>query len=301
MSKETYQKLTNIKGFSRRDVLQVGAGVGGAVLGYSLLRYDEILSDFFEPEFEASVTKAKEFIREEYGIDIVTGLPVNAQAAGITGEEPNEYELKRGTRVAAQELLKYPSWFPRDNGVKAIRFLSNVRIHGKKLAGFVSEYSEGILTLAYSAGLPDVLATPYRSAFHHEMFHLLDNYNGGFEQSDKKWKSLIMGETHGSTSSERSKFSRALLLGQIDSYINNDAFWSASEERALFAQIMMMPKTHKLFLRKIENENDKVTKNILLRKYAMIKQYYSDWSNGVLNEKFWADINGNRVVRGYFN
>ena len=166
------------KGISRRDFLKL-AGVGlASCVAY---KYDRILSGLFGTEYEKSTEQAKKYIKERYGLDIIVGLPVNSEEWNIAGEIPNAYELSRGLILITEELIKYPPDLLKNGGVKAIRFLRNAKVGEVSVGGFVSEFSEGISTICYSAELFEVGRGFIGAAFHHELFHLLDANDGGFE------------------------------------------------------------------------------------------------------------------------
>lgn len=290
---------TGQKKITRRDFLKLA----GASAGLALYRYDQILSGLFGTEYQKSTEQAKKYIKERYGLDILVGLPINAEGANITGDIPNAYELSRGLTLIIEELIKYPPDLLQNGGVKAIRFLSNAKQKGKSLGGFVSEFSEGVSALSYTAQPFEILREYYRGAFHHELFHLLDANDGGYDPDNEQWRSI---HNCGGCQAYRE-------IGSIDDV--NQAMpkpssleWFTSdygqrnpvEDRAEFAMTLMMPNEHRGLLKRIEKEKDEQTKQILKAKYEQTKQYYFKWSNMLMNEKYWRDLIDGGVKENYF-
>lgn len=286
---------------SRRDFLKV-AGV--FALGYGAYKYDRILSGLFGTEYEKSTEQAKKYIRERYGLDIIVGLPVNSEEWNITGDIPNAYELSRGLILITEELIKYPPDLLKNGGVKAIRFLRNAKVEGVAAGGFVSEFSEGVSTICYEAEPFELGLDFIRAAFHHELFHLLDANDGGFEPDDEQWRSIyncggckaywdIEGIDKINQAERRST--------EPNWFISQYGQRNPVEDRAEFAETVMMPISHQRLLQRIEREKDEHSKTILRTKYEATKQYYLKWSKGLMNENYWRDLIDGNVKGDYFS
>lgn len=293
--------FTDPKKISRRGFIKLA---GASVAGYALYKYDQVLSGLFGTEYEKSTEQAKKYIKERYGLDILVGLPVNAELANITGDIPNAYELSRGLTLIIEELIKYPPDLLKDGGVKAVRFLSNAKLNGKSIGGFVSEFFEGVSTLCYTGGPFETLREYFRGAFHHELFHLLDWNDGGYGPDNEQWRSIhncggcqAYRDIKGIDNIDKA----APKLSEQGFFISEYGQRNPVEDRAEFAQTLMMPRTHRdLLIRdeKIENER---TRQILKEKYELTKQYYLKWSNGSMNENYWRDLIDGNVQENYFS
>jgi len=301
MNSETLSEIPRGKKITRRDFLKL---TGAGIAGYALYKYDQVLSSLFGTEYQKSTEQAKKYIKERYGLDILVRLPINAERDNITGDIPNAYELSRGLTLIIEELIKYPPDLLKNNGVKAIRFLKNAKLKGKSMDGFVSEFSEGVSTLCYTAEPFEILRDFYRKAFHHELFHLLDANDGGYDIDDEQWSAI---HNCGGCQAYReigvtdSINQPAPESSQLDYFISSYGQRNPVEDRADFGAALMIAQRHQDLLERIKSERDNHIKEVLTNKYETTKQYYFKWSNGSMNENYWRDLIDGKVQEGYFS
>lgn len=299
VSEEVDKPESGGRKLSRRDFLKL---VGVAFAELAAYKYDQLLSNLFGTKYEEYIEQTKEIIKMEYGLDIVTGLPINAEGANITGREPNRYELSRALGLITEELTKYPPDMLKNNGVKAIRLLSSARADGKPIFGVVSEFNKGIIVLCYTAEPFEIKRRWYRRAFHHELYHLLDSNDDGYEKDDEKWRSfhgcgncLVYASDSGAEGIESKP-----EMSQSEWFLLDYGQTSPAEDRAVFAAVVMIPRLHADLLKTIrEEENDQV-RSVLEKKYEDTLYHYYKWSGGVMDKKYFDDLVDGKVDRGYF-
>jgi len=283
------------KKISRRDFLEL---TGVALGGYIAYRYDDVLTGLFGNEYDRFAEQAKSYLKTRYKLDVFVGLPENDNI--ITGTNLNKYELSRGLGLVMEEIIKYPLDFFEKNGVTAIRFLNDVKIGGKDYYGGFAGL-EGTIGIAYAARPFELQREYFRAVFHHELFHILDYKDGGFDQDNQQWRDLhqcgcqLYREIGGRDNSEGAASS------PIDWFLNDYGQRNPIEDRAEFGRFMMTPRLHQRLNQRINDERDPKTRSILEDKYRLTVESYKKWSGGLMDEKYWKDLINGEVQEGYFS
>jgi len=284
-------------------------GAVGAV--YLIARpYMRILDGLYQSnsnsdEFEQNIGEAVGFIKNNYSVDIFTGMP-NVSGffnliSGIKGTDLSRFELSRGLGLVMEEIVKYPPRYFTDNGVHNIRFLNNVKVRGIDYYGGFGA-NQGTLGIAYSAANNEADREYERDVFHHELYHGTDWHDGLYLFDDNRWRDLHncgcrpYWERGGRDSLEGAEPPQSSPNWFLDPYGQTEA----PEDRAVFASHVMIPRLHRNLLTLINTSSNQTTRNILQRKYDAIKKDFAKWSGGKMNDQYWKDLVDDRVSWGYF-
>lgn len=305
-SKETSLDVYYQQGkISRREFLKL-LGIGALTFGGvgSFLKIVQELSQM-SPEIDGQeaeklIQQAKETIKNEYSLDVYNGQPENDP--GITGSELSRYELARGLGLVMEEIIKYPQDFFKKNGVTAIRFLNNVKVNGLDYYGGYADL-EGTIGLAYHADPADTNGNREyaRGVFHHELFHILDYKDGGYDRDNYEWEIMHncscqpYREIGGRDPLEDPPPSPANWF--VDLYGRRNSV----EDRAVFGQTVMISDAHKHLIKLIHSESDDTARNILTKKYTTTLGYYKKWSGGSMDNQYWEDLKDSKLKSDYFS
>lgn len=172
------------RGVFRRTFLGViGAVAGGAVVS----RYDLVLGLLSDGD-EKSIEQATGFLKEVYGLDVLAdGSPASPN---FTGETLSKHEQRRGLELILEEIVKYPPSLFKENKINKVRILKNMKnSNGEKIGGYADVDGSGEFGISYDVGsfemFRDHVRNHAREIFHHEVFHILDFKDGGYDRDDK--------------------------------------------------------------------------------------------------------------------
>jgi len=128
-----------------------------------------------------------------------------------------------------------------------------------------------------------------RATFHHELNHRCAEKWQKKEDRDKKWTAL-----HGKVSArpyrEIPKGERPEAQPKEHFFLSNYSGTRPIEDQGVCAECMMIPHLHLWFLRRIQEEKEPASKQILTAKYNTVKQEYFVWSDGKIGAPFWDAI-----------
>lgn len=282
------------KGFSRRDFLQVlGASIVGATTGAlggthgpklyqkRSLVLERLRTSVPKPE---AVENARKYLKETYGVDVTFGD--SWEFTNSSADDLDAAEATQAIQILMEEMGKYPGDFFSRNKIQTLRIGKNLHVGSPFSAGIVGGYALGKeqhVSMGYDPTNPNF----FRSKLHHEFMHVLDFWNGG-EQSDMRWDQIHAGCTC------NPEIRRPELKG-MPFVINDHAFLNAysetspGEERAEFASMLMIPRLHALFLKRLEKESNS-DRAVLTRKYEAIKKDYLTYSGGLMDQSYWNSI-----------
>ena len=281
---------------SRRGFLKL-LGAAAAGYGYAIYRYDDVLSGLFGNKYDRYAEQAKSYLKTEYGPDVLTGPPENDTI--ITGTNLNKYELRRGLGLVIEEVIKYPPNFFRENGVTAIRFLNNVKVRGKDYYGGFAGL-EGTIGIAYAAQPFEINREYFRGVFHHELLHILDYKDGGYDQDNQQWRDLHncgcqpYREIHGRDKEE------GAAPSPTDWFLNTYGQKNPIEDRAEFGRFVMSSGLHRDLVQRIRDEKEGEKRRILGDKYKLTTEAYKKWSGGLMDGRYWENLMSGKVQTGYF-
>jgi len=277
--------------FTRRDVLKtMGIGLGGHMLffgtGTLYKKRNSILEALAAPEPKLPVfEEARAFLSDNYGIEVTTGETWDPT---VFGEKIPQELAADMLEVIIEEVGKYPPDFFKRNKLHRIHLLANAEeglfLHTKPIRGIFQRLQKDSIILSYGNGDMKLL----REVFHHELFHLLDYADGGFDQDDQRWRDM-------------QKDCRCLPYGFDPLHLPSDVeaevpfstqygSTSPSEDRAEFGSIMMTPEKHLQLLRRISGTSSAKVETVLLKKYSEIKAMYLRWSGGAMDDSYWQRL-----------
>ena len=199
----------------------------------------------------------EESIEQTYGIEIESENPVENDNPKVTAGRHSlgilELELNELDRV----LGLYPLPFLKRAGAKRIFLVSN--LYHRELGDLTG--------LHWKGGENVVLENVKKSGFH-EIFHLADETDGGYNRGNPKW-------------CEKTE-KKACFDEQID------------ERQAQVAEDLFMYYHEKM----VEAEGNPV----LAAEIEMIKAFYYKMSDGLMDAKFWEDLAAEVWIdRGYWS
>ncbi len=245
-------------------------------------------------DYDAEVSRAKSYLKERYGIDLVMGEDKNREQ--ILGDPVTLEKYRTTLRILFQEISKYPPEMihkMREGRVFEIRIvhtlyrkdIGNPDIPPKRVAGTALWPSEkGPTRVALDAGFDEFFQ---RKNIHHELNHKFAERN--WQERDKKWVSFHAAVSVKPYHPESANVSSD-VMAEERYFLTKYASSAPPEDQAVCAEWMMTPSLHVIFLDRWRNEKDPVTKDILAAKYIETKKNYSDWSDGKIGDAFWESI-----------
>ena len=261
-------------------------GVLGAAHGPKLYQKRSLVLENLRngtPKPEA-VENGKKFLREMYGVDVIFGD--RWEFENSSAEDLDAADATQAIQILIEEMGKYPADFFSRNKIQTLRIGKNMQIGSPFNASGVGGYAEGKLrhvSLDYDPSHSNF----YRRSLHHEFMHVSDFWNNG-EQSDLRWSQIHTGCTC-TTEIRRIKHKGDAFAVQDRSFINAYGETNPGEERAEFASMMMVPRSHALFLKRLEKENER-DRAALSRKYEAMKKDYFGLSGGSMNQAYWDAV-----------
>jgi len=293
--------MVNVSPDAKRTINRRNFLIGAATLsaGNVLATYDRILSGLLGTEYTHCIDEAKEYILARHGIEIPKPASIGTLPKGLSVTEPNKYELSRGLGLVMEELIKYPPLFLRQNGIKKIIFFSSIWSDEERLMGFAS-VSEECIAMCYNAEFFEHRREEYRRALHHELYHRFERFHNSVESENGIWKDF-----HSQDGYPQYQIYMPEENELPDNYFSyfSSKYGSTEpiEDRAGFAEQMMVSELYIKLLDRIQSEGDRQILKILLQKYEAMLGYYREWSGGLMDLSFWEDLKNDRITEGYFN
>jgi hypothetical protein len=249
----------------------------------------EIHSIKRERAFSAEYTLKEdlEFIRNEYGIRVRMGKFWELDKDYFT--KPKKFNFQAANFFVGTirtELEKYPPNIMKTTDMREIRLLKKFydSVYGYNCAGMLS--SEGIIL-----GTENVSTT-----IHHELFHWVDRYfvnlSKGSELLDylllkniNEWKSYFPENSYiGSKCWDERLVSKGYMIRY--------AMKNYKEDRATTAEFLM---DSPLITERIAERDE-----IIEQKIKLIKDFYYEKSDGLMDDQYFQDLKNGIVKRGYW-
>lgn len=240
-----------------------------------------------ERETTEAIENAKKFLKDTY--DVTVELGDELRHRDTFAEELTKAESIQSLQFLIEEMGKYPADFFARNKLTFIRIAKNFQYghaFGPSALGGFAVREKRTIGLGFSW---DHLEQ-FRDAFHHELHHVLDFWNGGDAANDARWEQIHQGCTC-TPEVRRKPFEQGLDRREIGdrSFINIYGESSALEERAEFAAMMMVPRQHAAFLKRVARESEE-DRSILERKYQGMVRDFFDWSGEKMDQAYWDAI-----------
>lgn len=282
------------KGLTRRQFLKNAgkiAAVGtaahlGILEGSALYGKRKWLLDALAKETEHAgiIQRAKDFLSTNYGVTVTLGE--SWDPVSFSDELPTA-EAIASLRVLIEELGKYPPDFFKRNKLSSIRIGTNIHIGpffwAKRVAGSFNFNPFSPVLLSFDGDLEY-----FRMTIHHELHHMLDYRDGGFEDDDKRWIEIHENCACGVYGKEKAESQdiKSFLHG---SFATSYGASHPTEDRAEFAAMMMVPFLHFILQERMRDEKEKGG-SVLAMKYESIKDAYKRWSGGKMDDSYWNAI-----------
>jgi hypothetical protein len=279
-------------------IVAVGTTMGSSALANTLSpKKAERASGEEELDFDEYILRKKEFLKEEYGIDL-HGVPESGQTE-VLGKRPPLEKYKNAIRMLLDELAAYEC-------PEMIRNIGEGRGFEVRLLEYPYEKKHGVSTdgkedeIQYVGGAAPHLREGkpaqmilsvnededlFREDVHHELGH---NLSYRFENQEKRngfWAALNSPETYGAQIVPKGIHPRT--PADKNCFLTIHAQENAEEDQAVTAGWMMRPNLLFEFLERWHNEKDPVMKTILGAKYVQTQANYRAWSGGKMNEAYW--------------
>lgn len=287
---------------SRRTFLTGGAAFAAGGLttdyfkGYTLL--GRFLNDTVagQYDYDEVVKEAKQFLKERFHVDLFVGLGKHNES--FTGDPAVLEKYKTTLRVIVDEITKYPPKMIQKIGERRgfdIRAIAKLGLKSGDDPSQSDKHWTGFapwLTKSDAAQLllhANETESQQRVTFHHELNHRCAEKWQKKEDRDKKWialhgkisarpyREIPKGERHGASPKEHF-------------FLSNYSGTRPIEDQAVCAECMMIPRLHLWFLKRIQEEQEPASKQILTAKYNTVKQEYFLWSEGEIAQSFWDAI-----------
>lgn len=286
------------KKLSRRAFMTGAGGVASMYAGaYGISKGNYLKNIFFEKEGDTdrTVQVTIDAIKQTYGIEVIVGEPPYKE---LFGENPSLEQIQQALQLLLRAFTRYPEGYLNTAKIKKVFLVTGARA-GK--FSFLSTPVDGMaqleettMILDVEKALTDEIYT--ESLFHHELYHLYDYSDGQMDARDTLWR-----EIQNESPSER--YTDATLKeyyqqpGMSDTqthtfytFINSYGATIPVEDRASFAEMIMIPEAHLNFIQRVKNIEDETIQRILVHKYHAIKQDFFEWSHGVMDDVYWDDL-----------
>lgn len=294
---KTPKKEKNISKTPIRDAaFSFLVGAGGATAGIQpILHWNEIRTHFSEPlrERSANTREVRELIEARYGIKVTFDLhPLNLS---YESDEMTSEDAVEALGFLLDALASYPPDFFERNRIEEIVLVSNLRQERRRdeqyfPEGNVGGYARGdlrqfVIKHQSSQGT-------FKSVFDHELLHVLERINNT-ESMRAEWNAL---QENCSNCYPYGTVPATPLEGMagddipINPFANSYGSFNPQEDRATYAQMLFTPLTHVMLIDWIAGGWTEEERMIRQAKYDLITSAYEQWSGGVMDEAYWAEI-----------
>ncbi len=281
--------------WTRRQFLAQALAIG-ATLAYNARnsRYLKMVNGLITGiEADNKETKALyeclAFIKERYGLDVYNGEnkllnavhPDSLNLLEVTGTAVPRELLYAALIEILDGLHYYPADFFKNNNINSIRLMQELKLNSEPRGGAV--VSLGSVSLSVSSFFVEHEPESFRSAFHHEIFHCLQQTIAGM-QILPAWNKLPINEGAMISPEYMNQTQQAILI----------------EDPAYLAGIVMDMIRHRIFLYRILNESDPAVQQILSRKKALVEEVYLKASGGKMDYRYWVALLQGKIDANYF-
>jgi hypothetical protein len=281
----------------RRDFLKAGASLLLPLAGMGKERPDE------------REARLRNFFLNDYGLSI--GRDDRNQFSlnhGISGQELDINIYLRELEFLSQEIIKYPSAFVRDLGITYLRLMNSIVRKDVRRGGLTVYEDDEIYS--YLSPPPRLVARNviYRDhmgrRFHHELYHIAAHHKITPDE-EAEWAAL---NPQGARAYSKNLFPRkpspdllseeseakflAVIKQPHHGFVNQEGRLGPEEDQATVAACMLDDFRQALLLA----AGDRV----LAAKTAFIKNLYTTWSGGRMNEQYWNDLKKRKISRDYW-
>ena len=280
----------------RRALKQMGRlalGAGCFALGAVAERKKAFLLQLIKNEADSDeiAQTMVDFIKSGYGIDVVNGEPPDLD---ISGESLSIYDFRRMLDVVISELDKYPPDMFKAEDLTMYISATIQAHHGVAEKSALAGHAASLWLPKMKNVVIGAQVVGVQSTIHHELFHIKDMPLA--DASDTYFR-LLHKECGrcGAYGNERDRAAYAAASNparKTPFFASAYASTSPREERAVIAEMLMMPDTHNALMTRIEHERDPDARAIMAKKVAHVKQLYERWSGGEMDERYWDRLTG---------
>lgn len=254
-----------------------------------------------ELDYHSEVNEFKQILERNYGIKLIMGPQPDQKR--VTGDMVLLEKYKSVMEVIAQELSYYPPEMIREIGkgrTFEIRIIDNLYQKGP-FAGLQSSddavkitavaqpiAKDGMARLSLEADKSQAIL---RRTIHHELNHFFAAKWENWEKRNEKW--VAFHEKISPNPYEKvppGTTVQAPAPPEKRYCLTYYASAAAQEDEGVCAEWMMTPLLHFEFRHRIDNEEDKNVRDVLLAKYNQTIENYRIWSRGKIDKPFWEAI-----------
>lgn len=242
----------------------------------------------FNPENLPSVRKTKRFIQNKYGLKInIVREDQTVDTLELEGYSHARDRLAFDLLELKNDIQKLPPGFFKSLGIQVLFFSDSILKDDEFFAGIIPSIGHNFYL---SRTFP----------FHHELFHRIDYIAGGgiFSLAEMMVANPYSSLTNQIADEKNNKVWAELNMKANFTCASSKKGCSYNEEQAEYARILLNLDDPRVYRYQYKPKMEYPAGQA---KFAKMKEWFKEWSNGVMDEGYWVDLQEGRIDENYWS